>query len=168
MDAVSQSSGSGGRAWSTHTVVVTTFDDSSISTTTNTTLLSSLQAYINTNMNTRSILSIPAALLQSNTNYVFTLTLCSFLGYCGRDIAPVQVTRDSTLPTIALLGAEHRIATRGTALSLSSYLQPIAIPCGTPLIEANLDYTWTIRQDSSEVHYIHCIHYTVYTTLYTL
>ena len=131
------SSGSGGRAWASFSLTVTTSNGA------NQTYASAvLSAYTLTQP------SLFQSQLMSTGVYTFQATLCNFLGACGSSSSAVTVI-DSSVPTTTIFGASRRSITRKDKLVINydSYVSS----CTSLERRTNLVPRWSLLLDDNSV-----------------
>jgi hypothetical protein len=135
---ISNSVGSGGRKWKSYKIEI--FNSNSYDN-------DALSNYINNNR-TYSLLpasAIPSLLLRKGSVYSFTVTLCNFLGSCGKNSIEVAISNSTYSLSLNILG--------NTQISIypkdSLLIQAVGFvqTCGTSIPLTNdgkTDYKWTL------------------------
>jgi hypothetical protein len=135
---ISNSVGSGGRKWKSYKIEI--FNSNSYDN-------DALSNFINNNR-TYSLLpasAIPSLLLRKGSVYSFTITLCNFLGTCGKNSIEVAVSNSTYSLSLNILG--------NTQISIypkdSLLIQAVGFvqTCGTSIPLTNdgkTDYKWTL------------------------
>jgi hypothetical protein len=127
----SGSTGSGGRSWLSVNISV-------ISSAPNITeITDTLRLYEATR--TKDAVFLHRETLSTNSSYLFTVTLCSFLGACGQASSTVKVV-DATIPYIKISGGGQ--VRRNYSVELSALASVSA--CDGSSRTTNLDYRWYI------------------------
>ena len=111
---LSSSSGSGGRLWQSVSVVVSTNPALSSS------LVTNLNTYLQSKLSRVAMtVTIPSSYLAPNYDFIFSVTMCNFVGKCGSDI---HVTTVSTrkFPMAILPGPSFETFSRSDTISFSA------------------------------------------------
>jgi hypothetical protein len=129
----SSSTGSGGRAWSTANVSLTS--TKALNT-------SGLTAFLaKSTVSGPPRVTIPSGHLSRGYQYTFTVTLCSFLGACGLSSASVSVLNIAT-PSINIIGGPTFTIRANASLTISS--SAYTVNCDGSKSLLNLQYVWSI------------------------
>eukprot|EP00597_Dinobryon_sp_UTEXLB2267_P011073 CAMPEP_0170102850 /NCGR_PEP_ID=MMETSP0020_2-20130122/3125_1 /TAXON_ID=98059 /ORGANISM="Dinobryon sp., Strain UTEXLB2267" /LENGTH=1395 /DNA_ID=CAMNT_0010326267 /DNA_START=600 /DNA_END=4788 /DNA_ORIENTATION=- len=136
---LSASKGSGGRAWSSISILV------------NSSILNGsdvLQRFLNSIKVFSPPIPIPYYLLKAGYSYEFTFRLCNFLGSCGESSVTVIKVND-TIPSITLPGELFRTSYRNRLLTVIS---ATSLPsCTSSSSSGILDYEWSIYTNGVKV-----------------
>jgi hypothetical protein len=127
------STGSGGRAWTTVNITVT-------SKASNVSVISSYLSVLSA-AGAKSPVSISNSLLQKGCQYAFTIELCNFLGSCSFGSGSVSVL-NMIVPYASIVGGPAFSTTANTSLQLTSAAYVAA--CDGSKSTLNLQYTWSI------------------------
>ena len=146
---VQSSTGSGGRSWRNATALVSVVEvDRDMDEETRAELdVTSLQLtrFLTESFHLEPPTTVSSSLLIPGSSYHFTVTLCNFLGKCGRGMKRVSV-KSTIVPSVSISGSKTRSLTRNTALSLYS---SASIPScdgggGSSGSRETLSYNWTV------------------------
>jgi hypothetical protein len=131
------STGSGGRAWASINISLT----STTSANTSGLLLYVKSRTSTSNQIARGRIIIPNGLLSKGYFYAFTVRLCNFLGACGSSTSSVSVL-NMAIPSVTIVGGSSFSTTANRSLSLASYAY--TANCDGSKSVLNLLYTWSI------------------------
>ena len=130
------SSGTGGRDWKSVTVDVQSTHPNA----------SQLQAFLTnrTELAKWKPVSVPPSLLQGGTVYNLVVTMCNFLGSCGRAARSLTVSAFANVPVVSLNSQERMVLHRNSTMTISAYAYMSL--CGGGISRANLEYSWTAKK----------------------
>ena len=126
---LSGSSGSGGRQWKSVQFEVQSSSSNA----------SKIESYLNKNYHITPPGSIPRQLLSASFSYIFTATLCNFMGACSSTTARVAVS-SNVIPIVSLVGSQHVTINRKDKLRLTATAYFSTCRGGKSM--ANLDFYW--------------------------
>jgi hypothetical protein len=129
----SSSTGSGGRAWSSANVSLTSTKALNIS--------GLITFLAKSTASGPPRVTIPSGYLSRGYQYTFTVTLCSFLGTCGSSSASVSVLNIAT-PTVHIIGGSTFTIRANASLMVSSSAYTVSCDGSKSLL--NLQYGWSI------------------------
>jgi hypothetical protein len=127
------STGSGGRAWSSANISLSSTKASNI------TGLTAYLTQFTSAVATR--LMIPGGYLSKGYQYSFTVSLCNFLGACGTATAGVSVL-NLAVPTVTVSGGPVFSVFVNSSITLSSHAYTAS--CDGSQSTLNLQYSWAI------------------------
>jgi hypothetical protein len=127
------STGSGGRAWKSLNISLTS------TTASNITGITSFLAKSSTTV--VSQLTIPGGFLSKGHQYIFTVSLCNFLGARGSSSGSVNVLNIVDVPTVSVIGGPFFSALANSSVTLSS--SAYTASCDGSRSALNLQYVWT-------------------------
>jgi membrane protein implicated in regulation of membrane protease activity len=131
------STGSGGRAWASINISLTSTTSANTSG-----LLLYVKSHTSTsNQIARGRIIIPNGLLSKGYFYAFTVRLCNFLGACGSSTSSVSVL-NMAIPSVTIVGGSTFSTTANRSLSLASYAY--TANCDGSKSVLYLQYTWSI------------------------
>eukprot|EP00597_Dinobryon_sp_UTEXLB2267_P015729 CAMPEP_0170109554 /NCGR_PEP_ID=MMETSP0020_2-20130122/7278_1 /TAXON_ID=98059 /ORGANISM="Dinobryon sp., Strain UTEXLB2267" /LENGTH=2286 /DNA_ID=CAMNT_0010334573 /DNA_START=4168 /DNA_END=11025 /DNA_ORIENTATION=+ len=130
--------GSAGRKWSS--VTMNAVDSKSRQ-------ITDIQIFLNKNFSPYIPCTVPAEILNRNSTYSFTLTLCNYLKLCATSIRIVKVVDNSylngcMLPNVRIIGQEYRtlLSSHGVKIRALAYIQT----CYGKKSYSYLNYTWSM------------------------
>lgn len=134
----SSSPGFAGRRWKSAKIIATSAGS-------NTT---SIRNYLGRTqgISAATAITIPSLILLPNSVYVFSLTLCNFLGACGQADYSVTVSANVTVPVVTIPGLDVRSIFRKQPLTI--YSQAHYQTCRGEEY-ANMIYSWQLFENSS-------------------
>jgi hypothetical protein len=139
---VTESTGNGGRKWAYSNVSLAVSHTGS-----NGTSFAALQEFVASSyFSLIPPTPLPAYLLNKNVQYVFTVTLCNFLGACAQAIGSTLVV-NQVVPFVSLMGSK----TQTTRRSSSSMFSAVAFTatCDGAQSSNYLVYAWAITSNTN-------------------
>jgi len=129
----SASTGGSGRPWASATFTVSSTDTGSAAT---------IASYLNTHVSISPPTTVPAGYFTSGSVNSVTVTLCNFLGACGRAAAQIIVTSTGA-PVVSISGSSFITTTRNAGLTLNADAF-VSVCGGTPgqVTRTGLDFQW--------------------------